>query len=275
MCGGRTENLGLPDASVVPPGQCYFGEKWDQVKLRSKRQMTHDTIFFEFELPADKSLGLSTCSCLLAKVAELKPRPYTPVSTNSLKGAFQLVIKIYPEGAMSTHFAGLKVGESMKFMHIPFNNKIQFETFSKKQKIGMIVGGTGITPMIQALHAILGTTDNTTEVSMIFGNRTQNDILLQNTIDDWAAKHDRFKVVHVLNQEPEGSSWTGARGLPGDFVKEWMPAPSSDCLIFVCGPHLMYTHLCGERGAGDHPTDENYSGILKEAGYSKAQVYKF
>ena len=39
--------------------------------------------------------------------------------------------------------------------------------------ISMLVGGTGINPMIQALHAILGTPGNTTKVTLLYGNKTQ------------------------------------------------------------------------------------------------------
>merc|ERR1711877_51030 len=95
--------------------------------------------------------------------------------------------------------------------HIPFNVKIQYPF---KPKIGMIVGGTGITPMIQALHCILGTKDDTSKVSMLYGSKTSNEILAKETLDAWATAHaDRFSVTHVLSEEPaEGSSWTGARG---------------------------------------------------------------
>merc|ERR1712087_772574 len=99
--------------------------------------------------------GLSTCACVLAKFDEDENpepivRPYTPVSTNRLVGKFQMVIKVYAGGKMSTHIQNMAIGGSLEFKHIPFNVKIQYP-FGKKA-ISMLVGGTGITPMIQALH---------------------------------------------------------------------------------------------------------------------------
>ena len=41
------------------------------------------------------------------------------------------------------------------------------------------------------------------------------------------------------------------------------------CVLFVCGPDLMYNALCGPRG------DPEVTGLLKKLGYSKSQVYKF
>lgn len=42
-----------------------------------------------------------------------------------------------------------------------------------KKAIGMICGGTGITPMIQALHALLGTVGDNTTVSMLYGSKVR------------------------------------------------------------------------------------------------------
>ena len=81
--------------------------------------------------------------------------------------------------------ATMKVGDVLEFKHIPFNVKEQFPF--KAKTICMLIGGTGIAPMIQALHAILGTEGNSTHVKMIYANRTEQDILAKDTIDAWAA----------------------------------------------------------------------------------------
>lgn len=75
-------------------------------------------------------LGLCTCGCILACGGEDKEgnpfvRPYTPVSTNDLKGAFELMVKIYPDGNLSQHLNKMRVGDKLKFKHIEFNVKRQ------------------------------------------------------------------------------------------------------------------------------------------------------
>lgn len=71
-----------------------------------------------------------------------------------------------------------------------------------------------------------------------------------------------MKVTHVLSDE--GGGFIGE-----DAVRQHMPPPGDDCLIFVCGPDLMYNALCGPRG------DPEVTGLLKALGYSRKQVYKF
>jgi len=102
-------------------------------------------------------------------------RPYTPVSTNALKGSFELMVKCY-DGGLSKHMDGMSIGDSLDFKHISFNVKTQ-HPFVKK--VGMLVGGTGITPMLQALHAILGTEGDTTEVTC--GSNTNPQASIANT----------------------------------------------------------------------------------------------
>ena len=83
------------------------------------------------------------------------------------------MVRAYPNGALSQRLATMEVDEAMAFKHIKFNVKTQYP-FSAK-KVGMLAGGTGITPMLQALHAILGAPDDETEVSLVYGSKTSRE----------------------------------------------------------------------------------------------------
>lgn len=269
-----TYSVGPPVASLVEPGNCVFGEDWAPAPLLAKTSVSHDTKVFTFGLDASKPLGLSTCACILTKAGvdqDGNPivRPYTPVSTNALVGKFELMVKLYPGGKVSQYMDQLEIGKTMDFKHIKFNVKTQYP-FGKEQ-VGMIVGGTGITPMIQALHALLGTAGDTTKINMLYGSKTVSDILAKDTIDEWSSNHkDRFSVTHVLSDEPAGSSWSGKRGfIDRDLIEATMPKPSEDCVLFMCGPPPMYDALCGPR------TDKELTGLLADMGYKAEQVYKF
>jgi len=275
---------GAPVASYVAPGQCVFTADWASAPLLSKVAISHDTRVLSFGLDDGKALGLSTCACLLMKGvdgpkdAEGNPviRPYTPVSTNAMTGKFELMVKIYPDGKMSQHLEQLEVGQPVHFKHVGGNVKIQYP-FNNKPEIGMIVGGTGITPMIQALHVVLGTSGDASKVSMLYGSKTSQEILAKETLDAWATSSpDRLKVTHVLSNEPsEGSSWSGARGfITRELIEANLPKPDSDCLIFICGPPPMYAALSGPRDAPGQPPSD-LSGLLKEMGYRTEQVIKF
>jgi len=265
---GRT-----PEPTTVEAGNCQFGEDWAPVKLLNKQFVNHNTALFTFETPdADKPLGLSTCACILVRANELI-RPYTPISTNAMSGQFELLIKHYPNGAngkgpqMSAYMWGMEVGTEMEFKHIPFNVKIQYPF--KRTSITMLVGGTGITPMIQALHPLLGNENDTTQVTLFYGSRTQADILGKGLLDEWE-KSDRLKVVHVLSHEAENSDWKGERGfISAKLLEKYGATPKDGHMVFVCGPPPMYTALCGARG------EKELTGALADMGFKAEDVFKF
>ena len=132
---------------------------------------------------------MPTASCIMVKGAtkadgKFDARPYTPTTLNDEKGHFELIIKSYPEGNVSKHLHSLKVVESLcvgtlfhahlsctgfvesinllivrnsYMMHRQVGDKVEVKgpfpkiayTANMKKKIGMIAGGTGITPMLQ------------------------------------------------------------------------------------------------------------------------------
>jgi cytochrome-b5 reductase len=201
-------------------------------------------------------------------------RPYTPISTNRQVGTFDLLVKNYGDSAkMSRRLHEIEPGdESISFSHIDVNVKLQAPF--KYDFMGFLVGGTGITPMIQALHTILGDRSCKTKVCLLYGSRVQDDILGRELLQRWAQEFsDRFTCIDVLSDEPASSDWTGRRGyIDRELIEHAFPPPSTDLSIkiLVCGPPGLYDALSGPRNEPD-----SVSGLLGRMGYTADQVYKF
>lgn len=143
-------------------------------------------------------------------------RSYTPISGDEQPGFFDLLIKSYPTGNISKHLASLAVGQAIRvrgpkgaFTYKP----------NMVRHFGMIAGGTGITPMLQVIKAIIRgrKAGDRTEVDLIFANVTDKDILLKEDLDALAAEDRGFRVHYVLDKPPEG--WTGGVGyVTGEMV---------------------------------------------------------
>lgn len=138
------------------------------------------------------------------------------------------------------------------------------------RELGMIAGGTGITPMLQVcrmtpqlpvieyvcsdnwqiIRAILSNPHDPTNVSLVFANETEDDILLKEELDVLAKKHDNFNVHYVLNNPP--ADWTGGIGfVTREMIEKWLPRPAKDVKILLCGPPAMIkamTSLTNEIG---------------------------
>lgn len=91
------------------------------------------------------------------------------------------------------------------------------------KRFGMIAGGTGITPMLQIIRAIVrgrprNGGNDTTQVDLIFANVNYEDILLKEDLDTLAKEDSGFRVYYVLNNPPE--KWDGGVGFcTPDMIK--------------------------------------------------------
>lgn len=129
--------------------------------------------------------------------------------------------------------------------------------------------------MYQLARAIFKNPNDKTKVSLVFGNLTEEDILLKSEFQDLENTYpQRFRAYYLVDQPPEG--WTQGKGhINKDLLKTVLPEPNSqeDLKIFVCGPPGLYKAISGAKKS---PSDQGeLDGMLKELGYSKNQVYKF
>ena len=67
-------------------------------------------------------------------------------------GYFDLMIKVYPQGKMSQHIDHLKIGDTIEVKGP--KGKFHYQPNMKAQ-LGMLAGGTGITPMLQIINGEL------------------------------------------------------------------------------------------------------------------------
>lgn len=237
-------------------------EKWLKLKLVEKRALSHNTRFFRFELPRpDAVLGLPIGQHVslqgVTDAGEEFGRPYTPTSLDSDVGRVDLVIKVYPTGAMSQYLEKLKVGDRLPFK----GPKGRFQyTPNMVRAFGMVAGGTGITPMYQVARAILENPEDKTKISLVSANVKEEDILLRAELDAMARDHPgQFSVYYVLNDPPEG--WAGGIGyVTADIIKERLPPPAEDIKILRCGPPGMNKAVAGQ---------------LEALGYAKETTFQF
>jgi len=243
-------------------------DKWE-VKLKEKYVISPDTRKFRFTLPTEKHvLGLPIGQHILfvAQVdGEPVFRPYSPVSDDDCVGYFDVVIKVYkkgihPEfpkgGKMSQHLDAMKVGDTITMkgpvgymmykgcgeFHI--KKELTSPTYEIKhtyKHLGMIAGGTGITPMLQLARSVFKNPKDTSDISLLFSNHTEDDVLCRDDLEALAKQNPtRFKVWYTVTNadRPPSSNWKYSKGrVNAAMIKEHMPAPSAgQTIILICGP---------------------------------------
>ena len=88
------------------------------------------------------------------------------------------------------------------------------EVEHKKMRLGLIAGGTGITPMYSIALASSLAKDGV-KIWFLFSNKTKDDILCKDQLDELAKINpDNFKLFHTLTRHDEGKhgAWDGLTG---------------------------------------------------------------
>ncbi|KAH7313835.1 hypothetical protein B0I35DRAFT_376305 [Stachybotrys elegans] len=209
--------------------------------LVSKVLVSPNVYRLTFALPTEQTIiGLPIGQHVSIKAevnGETVSRSYTPVSNNADKGVLELVIKVYPDGKLTNgYLANLEVGDEVMFRG-PKGAMRYSSTLCNK--IGMLAGGTGITPMFQLIRAICENDRDTTEISLIYANRTEQDILLREELESFARRYPKnLKIHYVLDTPP--ADWKYSTGfVTQQMMAEHFPVPDEHTKIMLCGPPGM------------------------------------
>lgn len=220
--------------------------EFQDFELTEKTVLSHNTAIYRFKLPSPKHiLGLPIGQHI--SIAATLPQPdgttkeivrsYTPISGDHQPGFFDLLIKSYPTGNISKHMASLSVGHTIK---VRGPKGAMVYTPNMVRHFGMIAGGTGITPMLQIIRAVIRgrPTGDKTEIDLIFANVNHEDILLKEDLDTLANEDPGFRVYYVLNNPPE--KWQGGVGfVTPEMISQHLPKPADDVKLLLCGPPPM------------------------------------
>ncbi|OCH89836.1 nitrate reductase [Obba rivulosa] len=236
---------------------------WKPVQLTEFMRVNHDSYLYRFSFPgqSNQSLGLSVGQHVFVRLkrkdtGELVQRAYTPVSRENTVGGIEFLIKLYLPcsdfpvgGKMSTGLNQLRIGDTVELKG-PLGSFIWkgcgtafWKGLSRRvREVGMVCGGSGITPILQVLRSILHDThDAETRTWLIYANKTEADILCRDELHELQALHGaRFRIHHTLSHAPPG--WRYSFGRIDDLMLSLhLPEPSSEGMILACAPSAMIT----------------------------------
>ncbi|KAI1323027.1 hypothetical protein F5Y16DRAFT_384958 [Xylariaceae sp. FL0255] len=215
---------------------------FQDLPLVKKDLIAPNTYRLVFALPSTEAvLGLPTGQhvAITATVnGEAVTRSYTPVSNNSDKGVLELVVKSYADGKLTGgYLSQLTVGDDVRFRGPKGAMRYRRHLC---RRIGMLAGGSGITPMYQVIRAICEDERDLTDVSLIYANRSEADILLREELETLARRYPQNLKVHYMLDQPPAEGWTGGVGyVTRDVLAERFPAADAESKVMLCGPPGM------------------------------------
>ncbi|CAN0148792.1 unnamed protein product, partial [Lampetra fluviatilis] len=242
--------------------------------VTARSPVTHDTVLLCVRLPRGTHMGLALGHhvYLQAPVQGVDiTRAYTPVLPSltapwevvpRLSTVLHFMIKVYPNGTLTPVLGCLGPGDAVLVCD-------GAGTFRRAQVAGvsqltLVAAGTGLTPMVRLLaYAVVS--DHIRKIELVFFNKSPEDILWKQQIDELCHRDSRFEVHYVLSEVSDG--WHGRIGrLSRTLLSELLVPVASGVgerrrrLACVCGPT---------------PFTEQAVRILDELGFEDQEIHTF
>jgi len=228
---------------------------FDSLIFREVERVNYNTVLIKCDTEKPVALQVGQHIKIQATVkGKLVSRPYTPISEVSDYKHMDLLIKVYSDGVMTPYLGSVRPGDSIKYAFA----KNQFALEKSVTNVGMICGGTGITPMINVARALLPLK---VQCSLLFSNVIEEDILCKKMLDEWATNYKDIFTVHYTLTGQIRDDWKGLVGRPNpEMIARVLPPPSPSTKILVCGPVRMTNSI---------------ASVLYDMGYTVSMVFAF
>lgn len=162
-------------------------------------------------------------------------RPYAICSSPrmALNDKYIITVKRIDNGLVTTEMfnnwhVGTRVDASAPAGNLTYNRLRDAKT------VIAIAGGSGITPFYSLASAIADGTENI-NLTILYGSRHHNQIMLKDELDKLAQKTSKVKVVNVLSDDE-------SEGFEHGFITATLISrytPNDDYSIFVSGPPAL------------------------------------
>ena len=166
--------LQQPQSASCAAAPSLSKKEFRSFPVEKVEKLTHNVSRLRVQLPTPQSeTGMVTAGMLMVQGppkedgGKASAKPYTPTTLNSTKGYFDLVVKRYPPGAggVSDHIHTLQEGDTISVKGCFTSKRI---TENQYKHIGLIAGGSGLTPLFQIAQELLDQVEDTTKLTMIF-----------------------------------------------------------------------------------------------------------
>ncbi|WP_143462327.1 iron-sulfur cluster-binding domain-containing protein [Levilactobacillus enshiensis] len=166
-------------------------------------------------------------------------RAYALRSTpkDALDDCYILTIKLVPKGFVTPYiFAHWQVGTVIASSG-PLG-QLTYNQFRDQPHVLGIAGGSGITPFLALAGALVDGTENF-DLTILYGSRRHDNILLGDELTALADQSPHIKVVNVLSDEDYPGYEHGF--ITRDLMQQY--ADLQHTSIFVCGPNALNAYV--------------------------------
>ncbi|CAF0714785.1 unnamed protein product [Brachionus calyciflorus] len=241
------------------------GVNFRECTLKSRERLTHDTSLYTFSLPNSSRMRVPIGYHVFLRFMNNKilVKPYTVVSDSLFQNKIFdngkqvcLIIKHYENGSFTSELLKMPIGSKLEISN--YTGSFKSEVLYDCSDLYLICAGSGFTPTARILTKSLNT-ENIHSIKMLFFNKTEKDIILNNDLNEISKKYSKFKLHNILSDAD--SSWKGKTGrIREELLDELIGKKLKNPYFCICGPK-PFTELASE--------------LLQKQGYSTDSIFMF
>jgi NAD(P)H-flavin reductase len=138
-------------------------------------------------------------------------------------------------GRVTDALRRLEVGETVG-VRGPYGNSFPIEEFYGKNLV-FVAGGIALPPLRTVIWNCLDLRDRFNEITIVYGARTEADLVYKRELAEWEERGD-VRLVKTVDPGGEGPSWEGKVGFVPSVLEEAAPS-AANTVALVCGPPIM------------------------------------
>jgi ferredoxin-NADP reductase len=193
---------------------------------------THNVTSFRFPRPAELNYKAGQFLFVTFKAGRKELSKHFSFSSSPTEKTHIEFTKKLSDSDFSAVLRDLKKGDWAR-IDAPYG---QFTFEGEHEKIGLLGGGIGITPFM-GICKYCTDMHLDTKVTLLYGNRTEEDIAFRKQLEALQEQNENLKVVLTLNEADSG--WKGATGfITADMIKKEIP-DYNNTMFYTCGPPTM------------------------------------
>ncbi len=208
----------------------------------------------DLRLDAGKTLPFKTGQWInlhLNHQGTIIKRAFSIASPETTNDAIQLCIKKIENGIGSSILFAMQNGDALSFSG-PFGH---FTLKPTKNDIVLIATGSGVAPL-RAMVQDLIHKNVTNKITLLFGNRTEDEIIYRTELEALAREHAHFTFYPILSK-PE-QTWNGETGHVQDLIKKYIQPDNKNQDFYICGLKAMVFSV---------------KELLEQLGFPKEHIY--
>jgi NAD(P)H-flavin reductase len=201
-------------------------------QVTERRQENDDTFTFELEPAPGAEIGPFAAGqfnmLYVFGIGEI------PISISGDPRTPQRLMHTTRSVGLVTHaMSALGIGGTLG-VRGPFGSHWPLEEAQGKDVL-LVAGGIGLAPLRPALYELLANRERYQKIVLLYGARTQEDMLYRPELEHWRARFDLDIYVTV---DRATGNWRGSVGVVTTLIPR-APFDPANTLAFVCGPEVM------------------------------------